>query len=120
MKIFKYEIVKEPNQYGDLELEMPKEAVILAVQTQKTVLGEMLGALGSEAPCIWALVNEEAPTEVRRFRLIGTGQDLPDGIIRVRGVPIPNGYIKAPLVLDYIGTFQEGPFVWHLWERGSK
>jgi hypothetical protein len=49
------------------------------------------------APYLWALVETTAPNEERRFCLAGTGQEVPrDGL--------------------YLGTFQHGPFVFHVWE----
>ena len=99
-KILKYEL---PNlDTGDLrEIEMPQGARILGVQTQAE-LGGFLGPLTAEIPCVWALVNTEEGKTVRRmFRVYGTGRE-----------------IKEPLEgLDYIGTVQTGPFVWHVFER---
>ena len=68
-------------------LEMPIGARVLAVQMQ------------GHLPCLWALVDTSADVQRRTFRIFGTGHrfDLsPD----------------AP----HIGTFQDGPFVWHLFE----
>lgn len=48
-------------------------------------------------PQIWVLVNPENFTVKRRFRIFGTGHDV-------------TGELK------FIGTFQNGPFVWHLFE----
>ena len=49
---------------------------------------------------MWALVNPEASTEDRKFRLVGTGRDIKE------------------TNLDHIATFQmaDGAFVWHLFE----
>jgi len=85
-----YAVYKYPIQAGDhIDVEIPKGAEILTVQTQ------------NDQPCIWALVDERAPTERRMFRLAGTGH------------PIDN-----PNSLKYIGTFQlhEGSLVFHLFE----
>lgn len=46
---------------------------------------------------LWALVDPYAGTERRRFAVIGTGWDIPDHHV-------------------YLGTWQDGPFVWHLFE----
>ena len=51
----------------------------------------------SGEPQIWVLVNPENYTMKRRFKIYGTGHDVEDG-------------------LKFIGTFQSGPFVWHLFE----
>jgi hypothetical protein len=47
--------------------------------------------------CIWALVDPESPKEVRYFTVVGTGWDIDDTDC-------------------YIGTIQEGSFVWHCLE----
>lgn len=48
-------------------------------------------------PHIWVEVEETAAAEDRTFQVIGTGQEIPGGAV-------------------YIGTWQEPPFVWHLYE----
>jgi len=69
-------------------IEMPKGAEILTVQNQS--------AVGT----IWAIVNPEAPKEIRTFCIQGTGN--PFELIDYK----------------YIGTFQQmgGALVWHLFE----
>lgn len=86
LKVFKY-----PVPVADLfELEMPKDAQILTVQIQ----GEDIQ--------MWALVDPESPTELRQFRLAGTGHSIS---------------VKHT-VKRYIGTFQirGGRLVFHLFE----
>lgn len=94
MRIFKYE-VKIADQF---EIKMPKGADILNVQMQK------------EVPCIWAMVDTEAEEETRCFRVIGTGNPIPefDESSKMR---YKRGY-------KYIGTFLQynGALVWHLLE----
>jgi hypothetical protein len=70
-------------------IEMPKGAEILTVQIQN---GQMFNA------CIWAKVNPENELEKRQFVVIGTGHSFDD------------------TNCEYIGTYQDGPFVWHLFE----
>ena len=48
-------------------------------------------------PCLWAEVYPDNPVEVRRFAIVSTGCPVPPGV-------------------SYIGTWQDGPFVWHLYE----
>ncbi len=86
MKVFKYPIPTKDS----FSLLLPKEAKILAVQTQKN------------NPCIWALVDTNAPNETRRFRLAGTGHPIDENMDD----------------LNYIGTFQmlDGVLIWHLFE----
>ena len=72
----------------EARLRMHEGATPLAVQMQN---GE---------PFLWAVVDTDAPIgEPRRFRTYGTGDALAEGEERV-----------------YIGTIQEGQFVWHIFE----
>jgi len=88
MRIYKYPL-GEPS--GTIAIEMPKGAKVLTVQAQRDV------------PCISALVDPEAETVVRCFRLYGTGH-------------------AVSLDLPYVGTFQllEGALVFHLFDAGEK
>jgi len=72
----------------DFYLTMPKGSQLLAVAMQ----GDM--------PCLWAIVDPEAPKETRKFHLSGTGHEL--------GVQ----YTKTM----YVGSFQMkgGALVFHL------
>ena len=70
-----------------ISVPMPKGADILSVEVQGGV------------PCIWALVDPDAEKEARKFLLYGTGHPI-DGMSADR----------------YVATFQQGPFVWHLFE----
>lgn len=72
-----------------IELEIPEGARILSVQMQGSV------------PSLWALVDSEAKKEIRVFYIFGTGTSNP--LLR--------------FALDYIGTFQERFFVWHVFEE---
>lgn len=45
--------------------------------------------------CLWAVVDPEAAREDRKVHVIGTGQPVPEDV-------------------QYVGTVQEGPFVWHV------
>lgn len=47
---------------------------------------------------LWAVVDSEAPKEHRTFFITGTG------------FPVE---MKNP----YIGSFSNGPFEWHVWEK---
>lgn len=86
-------IWKFPLLINDLvELQMPKGAVVLHV------------ALQGKQPCLWALVNSTEPTEIRKFRIVGTGH-----LISLNEVPL----------LTYIGSFlmHGGALVFHVFER---
>jgi hypothetical protein len=73
-------------------IRMPKGAEILTVQTQHGV------------PCVWAIVDPQAEKEDRYFEILGTGQPVYEG---------------EEVDRAYVGTFQQPPFVWHLFERLS-
>jgi hypothetical protein len=71
-------------------IEMPKGAEILTVDIQN---GQMFNAQ------MWVKVDTENEMEKRMFEVIGTGQNFDDTNRR------------------YIGTYQDGPFVWHVFEK---
>jgi hypothetical protein len=84
-------IFKYPIQITDVQtLSMPEAAEILTVQIQDGV------------PCLWAIVDTQVVNQERVIEVFGTGRPLHQdmGISRV-----------------YIGTVQERPFVWHVFER---
>lgn len=87
LTIFKYPVLLKNN----FTLELPKDAKILTVQTQRGT------------PQLWAMVDSETEKEKRYFRLAGTGYTLGDD------------YLK---IINYIGTFQmgNGVLVFHLFE----
>lgn len=67
-------------------VEMPYGAKVLCVQLQEGY------------PTIWALVDPLAPKECRTFEVVGTGHKV------------------DAAATTYIGTWQDDPFVWHLFE----
>jgi len=71
-------------------IRMPVGAKILSVQSQ--------GGRGM----IWALVDPNAEDEPRWFAVVGTGEPFNE------------------TNMTYIGTYQESPFVWHLFEWKDK
>ena len=85
-KVFKYPVKIEDH----VTLEMPKGAKLLSFQCQY------------DQPCLWALVDPEAPLESRTFRFVGTGH------------PIEEPAEK----LSFVGTAQMrgGALIWHLFE----
>jgi hypothetical protein len=81
-------IYKYPFEIKDkVLLDLPKGAKILRVAVQ------------NETPCIWALVNADAPRELRGFRIYGTEHRI------------------GPEAGAYVATFNQGPYVWHLFEQ---
>ncbi len=86
MKVYKYII--QPYDY--FYLELPKGARILTVQYQEPHV------------CLWALVDPEAPTQIRKFRWAGTGHEISE----------------APENLRHVSTFfmQGELLVFHIFE----
>ena len=81
-------IWKFPLQVADFqEVQMPKGAAVLCVQTQ------------GETPCLWAQVDPSAETIRRAFKMYGTGHK-----------------IKEDGFEHYVGTFQirSGTLVFHV------
>lgn len=68
-------------------LEMPRFSRVLAVQMQE------------ETPCIWVEVEPDGLISRRAFHIVGTGRELP------------------PEAHQYLGTWQNGVYVWHLYEE---
>jgi hypothetical protein len=68
---------------------MPAGAIILCVQWN------------DGGPQLWATVDPDAPKRTRRLRVYGTGREL------------------ASSPGNYVGTFQDGPFVWHVFDEGE-
>ena len=71
-------------------IEMPKGAEILMIDIQN---GQMFNAQ------MWVKVDTENEMEKRIFEVIGTGQNFDDTNKK------------------YVGTYQDGPFVWHVFEK---
>jgi hypothetical protein len=69
---------------------------LLLPRGHRILSAEMQG----DQPCLWALVDTDAPKVTENFRLIGTGHPIPEFD---NGVP-----------LGHVATFQMPPFVWHL------
>lgn len=88
--IWKYETPFDRN----FEIEMPKGAEILAVQSDEK----------TNWPCIFALVYPDNEKETRYFELFGTGNHIHNdmGVSR-----------------KYLGTYQyqKGEFIGHIFER---
>jgi hypothetical protein len=96
--IYKYQLTREPY----IKVTIPMEASILCVQIDQK----------DNTPCIWAVVDTEAELEERFFEIIGTGNPIHTETAKMKGVLSFMGIERK-----YIGTFQEVPFVWHLFER---
>jgi hypothetical protein len=73
-----------------VSIAMPQGAMILRVECQ------------GGTPCVWALVDPEAPSEMRRFHVFGTGHPID---------------LETRKVGEHVATFQQGPFVWHVFKN---
>lgn len=69
------------------DIKMPMHAEILTVQVQH---GHV---------CLWAKVTPANVKKLRRIHVVGTGHPVPAG------------------AFGYVGTVQQGPFVWHIFEE---
>jgi len=100
-KILKYELNNLDT--GELrEVTLPQGARVLTVGAQTKVTYGLHTKSKKTTVCLWAMSNTEESKTVRRmFRIYGTGKPINED----------------PLDLDYIGTVQTGPFVWHVFER---
>lgn len=54
----------------------------------------------SDIPCIWMKVDSKQPLEPFRVYIIGTGNSVPE------------------LADQHVGSFTQGPFVWHVFVEG--
>lgn len=70
------------------KINLPRQAHVVRV------------AMQASNPFLWAIFDEvEFPgTELREFVVVGTGQEIPDD-------------------LEYVGTYEDGAYIWHLCER---
>lgn len=86
-ELSKMEIWKYPLGNGSPQMvSMPKGAEILTVQVQ------------AGHTCLWAHVDPNEELEPRKIYIVGTGHPTPADAWR------------------YIGTIQQPPFVWHIFE----
>lgn len=75
-------------EFVDLqEVMIPDGSTILSVQSQGGNI------------CFWAIVEPSLPLVTKKFRIFGTGHPMNE---------VPN---------IFIGTVQQGPFVWHIFEE---
>lgn len=57
----------------------------------------LIGAQGNRV-CVWLEIETTKPTARRLFSMYGTGHPIPDSAV-------------------HVGSFQDGSFVWHIYER---
>lgn len=89
-KIFKYKL----NLLDQQEVELPKWSTPLSVQMQN---GELQ---------MWVLIDTNEPTITANVTIYATGDTLPD-----------NFYVGREHNL-FLGTAQDGRFVWHVFITG--
>lgn len=89
--IYKYPL-QNRNRDGACEVFLPAAAEILTVGAQEGTI------------CLWALddVLQGLCRHNRTFFVIGTGHEMPE------------------CEVNYIGTVFDGPFVWHVFEKGKE
>lgn len=84
--IYKYQFSMSSDKE---EFEMPSASFPLSV-------GEQNGL-----PCMWCQVETNNPIVTRKFRIVGTGHEIPETV----------------RLSKYVGTVQIGVFVWHIFEE---
>ena len=90
--IHKYEIDLTLHVNGECYIvRMPSGAKILHVDSQKP-----------RHIHLWALVSTEAKTEDRPILVVGTGGSMSN--------------IRSDIKLKHLGTVEDGPFIWHVFE----
>ena len=76
--------------YNTGHIIMPKSSIILKVEKN------------SKDFMLWALVNPDLPLVNRAIRIYSTGQEIDEEYIGT-----------------YIDTVYDGPYVWHIFDRGE-
>lgn len=89
-RIFKYPLPFTPDEPA--VLDMPEGAEVVRLALQGPAHGQ-----ARLTPTLWALVDDDNPTEPRRFLVVGTGHALPRHA-------------------RYVASWDAAPFVWHVVE----
>lgn len=85
--IFKWQLNHNYGSWSEHQLDMPADAIVRKFDTQ----GEVLR--------LWAEVDPTAIMQPVQFVIVGTGRVFDaDG-------------------LEYVGTAQQGPYVWHCYRK---
>jgi hypothetical protein len=79
-------------------ISMPQGAFLLSVQVQRN--------RGGNNVCLWALVDDSAPEEGRRIRMVGTGHDASAAVRNI-------GINRPPRFIDTF-QLQDGDLVFHV------
>lgn len=91
-RVYKYRI----EIAGVFTINLPVGAEILHLGVQPLLESDSR----YQIPYLWALVDPLVSTEDRIFHIYGTGHDVPH-----------------PELLNHVGTWQQGAFVWHMFEK---
>lgn len=91
--IWKFPLFTGRDPQVDVQIPVGAEIVRFGIQYS----GPLDNGPRAGIPTIWALCDEAAPKETRRFAVVGTGHSLPDGAA-------------------YIDSYDAEPFVWHVVE----
>lgn len=71
-----------------------------AIETPEWWHPVLVGIDPTGAPCVWALVDTDHMMIRRSLMIFGTGHSIP------------------ALIGDHLGSFVDGAFVWHVFDRG--
>lgn len=99
MRIYKYPFALVDR----FTLELPADARIVHVAIQPGPGEPYSSRSANGTACIWAIVSPEAPQVHRVFHIRGTGHEI--------------GYGDHGRELTHVATFQDSPYVWHLFEE---
>lgn len=69
---------------------LPKDSALLSVKMQHGTM------------CLWALVDTSNPVEYQEFYVIGTGNPIPEKVIKNA---------------NFLSTVLDGSFVWHVFVK---
>ncbi len=92
--IYKYPVKRPANTYGMFEIELPLAASVRSVLAQE-----------NEIVIYVQLDTQDNNTAMRKFYIAGTGKNIPE--------EIATNY-------NFIGTVQQGFFVWHIYAEPNK
>lgn len=90
MRVFKYPLTRKPNEYGGFEIQVPSEHKVLSAIVQN-----------NDIVIYVASTKDEQPTKTVEIHVVGTGKEMSTFIYDLR----------------FIGTVQQGPFVWHIFAK---
>ncbi len=72
--------------------QFPGQAIIMPASAKIMAM-----QVQARVPCLWADLDPTGTQEMRLFRVFGTGHALPQDCV-------------------HVGTWQDPPYVWHLYE----